>query len=86
MPGTSVKDWDTYHTLRDEGKSKSSAARIANALASRRKRKALAKSLSSAFGSRSKRKAQLISRLKRRRKYPAPVKGGTGKQSRHRAK
>lgn len=58
---------------------------VKDAFATRRKRDALAKSLSSAFGSRSKRKAQLISRLKRRRKYPAPVKGGTGKQSRHRA-
>jgi hypothetical protein len=33
MPGKSVKDWDTYHALRRGGRSKQSAARIANAQA-----------------------------------------------------
>lgn len=36
--------------------------------------------------SRRRRKAQLISRLKRRRRYPSPVRGGTGKQARTRRK
>lgn len=37
MPGKQVKDWDTYHALRREGKSKESAARIANKQAGRKK-------------------------------------------------
>ena len=31
MPGKRVKDWGKYHALRREGKSKQSAAKIANA-------------------------------------------------------
>jgi hypothetical protein len=31
MPGKQVKSWSLYHKLRRKGKSKSSAARIANA-------------------------------------------------------
>lgn len=31
MPGKQVKNWDQYHALRREGKSKESAARITNA-------------------------------------------------------
>lgn len=42
--------------------------------------------LSPAFGNRSKRQAQLVARLKTRRKYPKPVRGGTGKQARTRRK
>lgn len=30
MPGKQVRDWDKYHALRRQGKSKESAARIAN--------------------------------------------------------
>lgn len=33
MPGKQVKNWSVYHALRREGKSKASAARIANAQA-----------------------------------------------------
>jgi hypothetical protein len=44
MPGNQVKDWDLYHRLRSKGQSKESAARIANAVARRRKvRKVLAR-------------------------------------------
>jgi len=32
MPGPQVKDWKLYHKLREEGYSKESAARIANAV------------------------------------------------------
>ena len=31
MPGKQVKDWPMYEALRNQGKSKESAARIANA-------------------------------------------------------
>lgn len=37
MPGNEVKDWATYEALRREGKSKESAARIANWQAGRRR-------------------------------------------------
>lgn len=30
MPGKQVKNWDLYHKLRGKGKSKTSAAKIAN--------------------------------------------------------
>ena len=33
MPGKQVKDWDTYHSLRNKGLSKKFAARVANARA-----------------------------------------------------
>lgn len=48
----------------------------------KQKAKTIAKGggLSGAFGDRKKRQAQLVHRLKRRRKYGVPVKGGTGKQ------
>ena len=42
------------------------------------------KGLSQAFGSKRKRQNQLVARLKRRRGYKAPVRGGTGAQSRTR--
>ena len=38
MPGKQVKDWDKYHALRKQGKSKESAARIANAKPKKRKK------------------------------------------------
>ena len=38
------------------------------------------KALSPAFGDRRKRRAQLIRALKQRRRYPKPVRGGTGKR------
>jgi hypothetical protein len=38
MPGTTVKNWKVYEALRAEGKSKESAARIANAQAGRKSR------------------------------------------------
>lgn len=44
----------------------------------------VAKRLSSNFASSSARRAQLVSRLKRRRRYPSPTRGGTGKQARTR--
>lgn len=31
MPGKQVKNWSKYHALRKKGKSKTSAAKIANA-------------------------------------------------------
>lgn len=37
------------------------------------------KGLSPAFGRPDRRRAQLVARLKRRRKYADPVKGGTGR-------
>lgn len=37
------------------------------------------KGLSSKFGKPDKRRAELVARLKRRRKYGDPVKGGTGR-------
>ncbi len=40
--------------------------------------------LSPAFGVRSRRRAQLVARLKQRRRYDKPVRGGTGKQARTR--
>lgn len=40
--------------------------------------------LSPAYGNRRRRQNQLVSRLKRRRNYPSPVRGGTGKQARSR--
>lgn len=39
MPGHEVKDWKMYRALRDQGHSKESAARIANASAGARRRK-----------------------------------------------
>ena len=36
MPGPWVKDWDLYHKLRKQGHSKESAAKIANAQASKK--------------------------------------------------
>lgn len=44
----------------------------------------LHKRLSTAFGSKGKRQNQLVARLKRKRGYQAPVRGGTGKQARTR--
>lgn len=38
--------------------------------------------LSPAFGRPDRRRAQLVARLKRRRKYANPVKGGTGRHKR----
>lgn len=32
MPGKQVKNWRVYHALRRQGKSKTSAARIANSV------------------------------------------------------
>lgn len=40
--------------------------------------------VSPAFGRKRKRQAQLVARLKTRRRYPSPVRGGTGKQYRTR--
>lgn len=40
------------------------------------------KGLSPAFGRTDRRRAQLVARLKRRRKYADPVKGGTGRHKR----
>jgi hypothetical protein len=37
MPGKEVKDWKKYEALRREGKSKESAARIANSPAGKKK-------------------------------------------------
>jgi len=37
MPGKQVKNWKVYHALRKKGKSKSSAAKIANSKSGRRK-------------------------------------------------
>jgi hypothetical protein len=37
VPGKQVKDWDMYHALREQGKSKESAARITNAKKGRKK-------------------------------------------------
>ena len=76
MPGNQVKDWDLYHKLIAQGYSKEQAARIANAA----HKKKVAKAFSSSFSSRRKRRNQLVARLKSRRKYPPPVRGGTGKQ------
>jgi hypothetical protein len=39
MPGKQVKNWAQYHALRRQGKSKSSAARIANSSSKRRKKR-----------------------------------------------
>lgn len=39
MPGKSVKNWKVYEALRRKGKSKRSAARIANAIARRRRKR-----------------------------------------------
>lgn len=39
MPGKQVKNWKQYHALRRQGKSKESAARIANAASKRKKGK-----------------------------------------------
>jgi len=44
----------------------------------------IAKGMSQAFGSKRKRQNQLVARLKRRRGYKAPVRGGTGAQARTR--
>jgi len=44
----------------------------------------ITKGLSRAFGSKRQRQAQLVARLKRKRNYAAPVRGGTGKQGRTR--
>ncbi len=37
MPGKRVKNWDVYHALRKKGKSKESAAKIANAQRKKKK-------------------------------------------------
>lgn len=37
MPGPQIKDWDRYHALRRQGKSKEEAARIANSEAGGKK-------------------------------------------------
>lgn len=39
MPGKQVKDWDTYHAVREKGASKEKAVRIANAKKKKRKSK-----------------------------------------------
>jgi hypothetical protein len=39
MPGKQVKDWDKYHALREEGKSKESAAKITNATSKKKGKK-----------------------------------------------
>lgn len=39
MPGTQVKDWDLYHSLRRKGYSKEAAARIANSIAGKKVKK-----------------------------------------------
>lgn len=39
MPGKQVKNWDQYHALRKQGKSKTSAARITNAAAKKKRKK-----------------------------------------------
>lgn len=39
MPGRQVKNWRVYHALREKGLSKTSAAKITNAQAGKRKRK-----------------------------------------------
>ena len=39
MPGPQVKDWKLYHKLREEGYTKESAAKIANAAWKARQRK-----------------------------------------------
>jgi hypothetical protein len=38
MPGPQVKDWDLYHKLREQGKSKEEAAKIANSKAPAKKK------------------------------------------------
>jgi len=44
MPGKQVKNWPMYEALRKAGKSKESAARIANAATAKKKRKRKKKS------------------------------------------
>lgn len=44
----------------------------------------IAKGLSPAVGNKDRRTAQLVGRIKRRRNYRKPVRGGTGKQARTR--
>ena len=39
MPGKQVKNWKQYHALRRAGKSKESAARIANASSKKKRRR-----------------------------------------------
>ena len=39
MPGKQVKNWKVYHALRKKGKSKASAAKIANSKRRKRGRK-----------------------------------------------
>lgn len=39
MPGPQVKNWAMYHALRKQGKTKTQAAKIANAAAKKKKRK-----------------------------------------------
>jgi hypothetical protein len=39
MPGKKVKNWDQYHALRKQGKSKTSAAKITNAASKKKKKK-----------------------------------------------
>ena len=39
MPGKQVKNWDKYHALREEGKSKELAAKITNATSGKKKGK-----------------------------------------------
>lgn len=38
MPGKQVKNWSKYHALRRQGKSKTSAAKIANSQSGRKKK------------------------------------------------
>jgi hypothetical protein len=39
MPGKQVKNWKLYHRLRRKGKSKTSAAKIANSKGKRKKKR-----------------------------------------------
>lgn len=70
MPGNQVKNWDLYHKLIAEGKTKEEAARIANS------------SVSKGFGfaGQAARKRKLMRSLKSRRRYPPPIRGGAGKR------
>lgn len=47
MPGKQVKNWKVYHALRREGKSKESAARIANSQSRKKKRRSNGKTTKS---------------------------------------
>lgn len=39
MPGKQIKNWKVYHALRRKGRSKTSAAKIANSQKKRRKKR-----------------------------------------------